>query len=220
MTWEVHVPYRGRDDSLVEVGGFAHHLEGEDRPVARELAMYAAIELGMDTAGELLDHLEASSPAARRTLLDHARQRAGLPTTAEVEAQERFERANYAARLQAGKESPWQLCHAAGCNQIPLGELGIPTTTNVKRWWCPEHRHLAAEGDMQPRPSRLRFSPSGAIVEVDPAEEARQAAAAERRQRQHEEKLAARRVEAAEHEEHKRLRDEAFRRELPPGVPG
>jgi hypothetical protein len=73
---------------------------------------------------------------------------------------------------------------------------------------------------MEPRPSRLRFSPSGAIVEVDPQEDARQAAQAERRERQHEEELAVRRVKAAEHDEHERLREEAFRRELPPGVPG
>lgn len=116
MTWMLRVPHRRRSDSLVEVGGFARHLEGDDRAVARELVMVAATELGMDTAGELLDHLENCTPAERRELLDEARVEAGLPTTEEVDAEERFRRANDAARLQAGKESPWQLCHAAGCN--------------------------------------------------------------------------------------------------------
>jgi AAA domain len=114
----------------------------------------------------------------------------------------------------------WQLCHEPTCNALPLNELGAPVAVSVRKWWCERHRHLAAEGDMEPRPSRLQFSPSGAIVEVDPEEEARQAAEAERRQREHEEKLAARRVEAAEHEEHERLRKEAFRAELGPGIPG
>jgi hypothetical protein len=221
VSWTIRIPYRDRSepldaDAFTDLPGY---LDSADRGVLRHVLIGARLR-GARTVGDLLDELAGASPQRRRELLDEARVEAGLPTTEEVDAEARFRRANDAARLQAGKESPWQLCHAAGCNQVPLGEVGIPTTTDVKRWWCPEHRHLAGEGDMEPRPSRLRFSPSGAIVEVDPEEEARQAAEAERRRRQHEEELAARRVEAAEHAEHERLREEALRAELGPGVPG
>jgi hypothetical protein len=137
-----------------------------------------------------------------------------------VETQERFRQACDAARLKAGKESPWQLCHEPTCNTLPLNELGAPVAVHVRKWWCERHRHLAAEGDMEPRPAPWRLSESGALVEVDAEEEARQASEAERRQRVHEEELAARRVEAAEHAQHARLRKEAFRRELGPGIPG
>jgi hypothetical protein len=221
VSWTIRIPYRDRSERL-DADAFADlrgYLDSADRGVVRHVLIGARLR-GARTVGDLLDELAGASPQRRRELLDEARVEAGLPTTEEVEARDRFRRANDAARLQAGKESPWQLCHAAGCNQVRPGELGIPTTTDVKRWWCREHRHLAVEGDMEPRPSRLRFSPSGAIVEVDPDADARQAAQAERRRRQHEEELAARRVEAAEHAEHERLREEALRAELGPGLPG
>jgi hypothetical protein len=158
-------------------------------------------------------------PSERRQLLNEARAEAGLATTEEIEAQERFRQACDAARLKAGKESPWQLCHEPTCNALPVNELGAPIAVSARKWWCERHRHLAGEHDMEPRPSPWRLSPAGVIVEHDPDEDARIAIEAERRQREHEEKLAERRVEAAEHAEHERLRDEAFRRELPPGVP-
>ena len=68
---------------------------------------------------------------------------------------------------------------------------------------------------MEPRPLRLRYSPSGAIVEYDPDEEARAAAAEESLRRQHEDRLAERAVEAAAMREHDEARATAFRRELP-----
>ena len=87
--WEIHVPYRSRGDSLVEVASMARHLEGEDRQVARQLAMDAVIDDGLSTAGELLDHLEASGPEQRRVLLHRARAGAGLEPIDAVEARER-----------------------------------------------------------------------------------------------------------------------------------
>jgi hypothetical protein len=220
MNWRITLAHRGPDQRLIDALADQRVLSTEEREIARTILVEFATTPGFDTVGDAFDRVERMSPFERRRLLNEARVVAGLATVEEVEAQERFRRASDAARLQAGKESPWQLCHAAGCNQVPLGELGIPSTTDVKRWWCPAHRHLAADGDMEPRPSRLRFSPSGAIVELDPEEEARQASEAARRQREYEEELAERRLEAAAYEEHERLREAAFRRELPPGVPG
>lgn len=220
MSWRIAFAHRGPDQRLIDTLADQRVLPTEEREIARGILFDLATTPGIDTVGDAFDRLERMDPSERRRLLDEARIEAGLATTEEVEAQQRFERACDAARLKAGKESPWQLCHEPTCNALPLNELGAPVAVSVRKWWCERHRHLAAEGDMEPRPSRLQFSPSGAIVEVDPEEEARQAAEAERRQREHEEKLAARRVEAAEHEEHERLRKEAFRAELGPGIPG
>jgi hypothetical protein len=103
---------------------------------------------------------------------------------------------------------------------MPINELGAPIPVNVRRWWCDAHRDEAADGDMEPRPSRLRYSPSGAIVEYDPDEEARAAAAEESRRRVREDRLAERAVEAAAKRESDEGRAAAFRRELPPGFPG
>ena len=159
--WQVHVPYRSRDDSLVEVGSMARHLEGEDRLVARQLAMDCAID-GMATAGELLDHLEASGPEQRRLLLHRARVGAGLEPIEAIEARERVKAAQQ--RRSGGGISAWQMCGGPTCNAVPLNEVGAPVAVDVRRWWCSEHAHLAAPGDMQPPGPGLRISESGALV--------------------------------------------------------
>jgi hypothetical protein len=220
VSWRITFAHRGADQRLIDTLADQRVLPTEERKIARGILFDLATTPGIDTVGDAFDRLERMDSSERRRLLNEARIEAGLATTEEVEAQQRFEQACDAARLRAGKESPWQLCHEPTCNALPLNELGAPVAVHVRKWWCKRHRDLAAEGDMEPQPSRLRFSPSGAIVEVDPEEEERQAAEAERRQRKHEEELVARRLEAAEHVEHKRLRDEAFRRELGLGVPG
>lgn len=218
MTWQLHVPHCDRSDSLVEVGGFARHLEGEDRPVARELAMYAVRELSMNTAGELLDHLEASGPEQRRAVLDRARAGAGLEPIEAVEARERVKAAQQ--RSSGGGRSGWQLCGEPTCNAVPLNELGAPTAVDVRRWWCAEHRHLARPGDMEPHGPGVRISESGALVPVDEAEEARDAAKAESRQAVLAARLADCEADAAAVRLHREARAEETRRLLPPGVPG
>jgi hypothetical protein len=91
----------------------------------------------------------------------------------------------------------------------------------VRRWFCNAHRDQAQPGDLEPRGSGIRISASGALVPVDPDEEARAAAAAESRRNRLADEAALRAVEAAEQAEHKRLRDEAFLAELPaPFRPG
>jgi hypothetical protein len=220
VTWQLYVAHRRRDDSLLDVAGAARVLEGEDRAVARELAMQAVIDDGLRTAGQLIDRLEAAAPEERRAMLDRARQSAGLPSIGEVEEQRRFEAANQAARLRAGASSAWQICGEPSCTRIPVNELGAPIPVDVRRWWCEQHLDLAAEGDLEPRGSGVRLSPSGALVPVDEGEEARNSAAAESRRRLHEARLAERQREASEHAEHRRAREAELRRLLPPGVPG
>jgi hypothetical protein len=156
------------------------------------------------------------SGAERRALLDRFRKRAGLDTTTDIDARRRFEAANRNARLIAAQESPWQICAEPTCNEIPINELGAPIPVDARRWWCPAHRHLADEGDMLPRPIGLRIAPSGAIVPVDPDEEARGLVAAESRRHQHEAKLADRKADAQELASVERARRARVERELPP----
>jgi hypothetical protein len=98
-----------------------------------------------------------------------------------------------------------------------MNSLGAAVPVDVKRWWCPAHRHLAAPGDMEPRPSRIQMR-GLALVEVDPAEALRDAAEAESRRHQHEDRLAGRQAEAEAEasREHERARHEQYIRELPP----
>jgi hypothetical protein len=133
------------------VASAARHLEGEDRKVARQLAMEAVIDDGLETAGELLDLLETSGPEQRRAILHRARAGAGLESLEAVEIRKSVEAANQAARLRGSRSSPWQMCGEPTCSEVPVNELGAPVAVDVKRWWwpaacapCPASRHAAA----------------------------------------------------------------------------
>jgi hypothetical protein len=220
-SWRIPVPMRSRDDSLSAVGGFVRHLpDPEDRAVARHIAVDAATSRGMATAGELCDWLDGLDTASRRTVLDEARAACGLPSTDDVEALARVETANVASlsRLRESKSgSGLQLCHSrSGCNAVPTSNMGLPIEAGVTKWFCPEHVGEAAAGDMLAPPSNLRISPSGALVEIDMDEQARQAEAALSRERQHAAILQDRQTDAAARAEHDRARDERYNQELPP----
>jgi hypothetical protein len=107
VSWELQIPFRDRSEPL-DVDAFTDlpgYLDSADRGVLRHVLIGARLR-GARTVGDLLDELAGASPQRRRELLDEARVEAGLPTTEEVDAEARFRRANDAARLQAGKESP------------------------------------------------------------------------------------------------------------------
>ncbi len=221
MNWRIDIPYRSRSDSLNDVVMAARALPDEDCAVVRQLVLDEITGGQATTAGEMLDKLEAASPAERREMLDRARVKAGLPTTEQVDGRRKVEAASAAARAQGAAQSPWQLCHAESCNATPMNHLGAPIPVDVKRWFCPAHRDQAAEGDMAPRGSGLRIAPSGAIVPVDnPSEAAKQASVAESRRVLAEAQQAERAVEAEAKRRHDEAREEETRRLLPPGVPG
>lgn len=218
MSWQIQIPYRDRSDPLSAVGELANTLEAdEDCAAARQLVIHGVMA-GLPTAGELVDRVEALDTSDRRLLLDAARALAGLESTGTVEGRRNFEAATTAAQITAAAESPWQTCPAEGCNAIPTNAAGTPAPVDVKRWWCPAHRDQAADGDMQPRPSRLRYSESGAIIEYDPVEEAREAAREERNRRLVEDRQAERAAAAEQADRDKQASHEAFLRELAPGV--
>ena len=215
--WEIRVPHRGRDESLIDTASNARHLPEGERDVAREIVFSAMFD-GLSTAGQLLDRLDRLEPAQRRQLLDHARQECGLESIADVEAGMRAEIASKAGEIVASQYNP-QLCHgrtADGnfCNALPLNN-GVPAATNTKKWFCEAHRGQARPGDLDPLPSPWRYSPSGAIIEVDAAELAREQTAAESRRVQREAELAERAAEAAAIREHQAAVDAQADRELP-----
>jgi hypothetical protein len=94
--WQIEVVYRGRDDSIAEVFEAAGELEGEAAAVARQVAL-GAVSRGITNAGDLMDEIEAATPAIRRELLNEARQAAGLDT---VEGEE-WTRAQSARRVRS-----------------------------------------------------------------------------------------------------------------------
>jgi len=217
--WQIQIPFRERSDSLTAVGELAGKLEtDEDCAVARQLVI-SGLMAGLSTAGQLIDRVEALDKTGRRELLDAARRLAGLESIEVVEGRRRFEAFNASAQLVAAAESPWQVCAADGCNTIPVNHSGAPVPVDVKRWWCAAHRDQAAEGDMQPRPPRLRYSPSGAIIEFDPDEDAREARAEESRRRLREDRLAERAVQAEELAGLEQAQRERLTRELHQGFP-
>ena len=68
--WAIRVPYRDRDDSLVDVIDAAMHFSDQDeRATIREISMRAHLG-GMRTAGDLLDHLEGAGRDGRRQILE------------------------------------------------------------------------------------------------------------------------------------------------------
>ena len=161
-TWAISVPHRGRDESLIDTASNCRHLPEGERDVARQI-VFDAMQDGVRTAGGLLDRLDSLEPAERRQLLDHARQECGLPSIADVDARARAEAASKAGAVVASQYDP-KLCNGktpAGlaCNAIGMTDYGVPAPSNVRRWFCAEHRDQARPGDMDPLPAPWRYSP-------------------------------------------------------------
>jgi hypothetical protein len=208
--WAIHLPHRGeRSAPLSTVAEAARHLpQDEDRQVCRQLVLDWRLG-GLKTVGDALDLVAALEPLERRALLDSARTDCGLPSTAEVDA---AQPKPLTVALVNGGSFP--SCPAPGCDAAPV-RMGIFYTPDVRKWWCPNHEDQAAPGDLLPRGSGLTYSPSGSIIEVDPADDERDRAREESRRAQLEAEAADRAVEAAELRASKEAGDAAHRRELP-----
>ena len=157
-SWEIHLPIRDPSEPLdadALTGLPAALPKGPEREMARKLLFQGRVEYGFETVGQVVDWLQGLDGPGRRRVLDLLRDHVGLPSTGDVEARERIEAANRNAQLVAAETSPWQVCPADGCGEIPINALGSPIPVDCRRWWCPTHQHLAAAGDLEPRPSRL-----------------------------------------------------------------
>jgi hypothetical protein len=155
VSWEIRIPYRSREDSLAEVGFAARQLDAEERAIVRALVLQAALG-GCRTAGDLLDRVGHATVAERRLIYDDAREAAGLERSQDIDDRERFEEAR-AEALRRGVEPIQGLiggelkgCAAEGCKALPIDQNGHVVLAACRRWWCPEHGHLAEPGDELP----------------------------------------------------------------------
>jgi len=210
--WTIQVPYRSRDESLIDVASHVRHQPGQDddRAVMRPLVISAHIDGVATTAGELIDHIDGLEPSQRRALLDRARTEAGLKPTADVDAERRA-----AATFRSGGGFTVQRCAIADCVNMPTNGLGAIVEIDAQRWHCPAHEHLAEPGDMEPHGSGLRYSENGVLVPIDPADDRREAEARESERRQREARYADRATDAAAHAEYQQAKRERLIAESP-----
>lgn len=125
--------------------------DADERAIVGEMIL-EAIDAGIETAGELVDSIERRPPEERRVLLDRWRERAGAPERHLARcAREKW---RIDARFEADDipgPPPWRplkACHAPNCGAWPTGPAGNLIEVEVERWFCPQHRHLAQEGDI------------------------------------------------------------------------
>jgi hypothetical protein len=124
VNWQINVPHRLRSDSLSNVAVAARALPtDEDRAVCRQLVLREITGGTAKTAGELLDKLEKASPSERRELLDRAREKAGLPTTGDVEFREEHERIQRNTRLAETRPSCFALNESGLIVDLAVVEL-------------------------------------------------------------------------------------------------
>ena len=132
MTWQIRVPFRSRQDSLVDVAALVRHVPGqdEDRSALRQLVIQAQIDGVAASAGELIDHIDALEPTERRAMLDAARAGVGLESTEMVDARERL-RSGVTARgeLRLDRDGMWR--EATPEPRWGIGPSGRPVDLNV-----------------------------------------------------------------------------------------
>jgi hypothetical protein len=211
VTWQISIPHQHRDESLIDTASHCRKLGQDDARVMRQIVLTALMDGVAKTAGELLDHLEGLAPGERRALLDQARVAAGLPDTEEVD----FRRSIRHHIEKVHTDPSLQSCHGPDGSAVPTTPTGSWRAVNVRRWYCDEHRHLAAPNDMADLGSGIRLSPSGVPIPVS-LDDQREQAAAESHRAQQQARHADRAVEAAVHAEHEQAKRAAFKRELPP----
>jgi hypothetical protein len=192
MSWQISIPFRDRGDSLAEVADAAREAipDPEEREVARRLVLAAAQD-GHRTAGELIDRIEAASPEQRRIMLDRAREGAGLKRSAAIDA----EAIRHPGSGRDAQGRSLQLCHADGCMNYPLDAGGGWAPAAAKKWFCPEHEHLAEPGDLDP-PEDLEPDFDWRTMSPRPRREVRERMEQEEREREEKQRERERQAEA------------------------
>ena len=142
MSWEIQIPHQDRSQTIGEAirAHVDSELVGEERDVAFQLDPPS----GVETVGDLIDHVESLDSEGRRRLLDKARGAAGLETTGAVDAERALALAN------SGTSSRLKGCAAPGCTAWPTDEVGLLTEVPDRVWWCESHRDQAGPDDHLP----------------------------------------------------------------------
>jgi hypothetical protein len=229
--WELRIPFRDRSQTPIEAltSGADEALEDpEERRLAARLLLDAATDPEIETIGDLLDQVEHLDADTRRQLLDRTREALGLESATAIESQDHFDalQAQLVRRGAVERDADGRalfICAHPECGAFPVAKNGTHAKLAVRKWWCEEHRHLAAEGDMEPFEFGLRYSRSGALLTDD--EVARRAAEAQKvevenesRRRRCEAEQAERAEEAERLAVYERERDAQLRREMPRGL--
>jgi hypothetical protein len=227
VSWSISIPYRDCGQRLddPDVLALPRALEDrEERAVAERVLLGAMETPGLETIGDLLDLYESLDAAERRQVLEGARRRAGLPSTAAIEWEHQQEQLDLRGAIERDESGcAFQACAEEGCSAEPINpRTGAPAKVAAKRWWCEAHR-AGHEDDMRPFVYGLRYARSGAILTDD--EVARRAAEAQKmevenesRRRRREAQQAERAEEAERRAAWERERDAALRREMPRGL--
>jgi hypothetical protein len=115
----------------------------------------------------------------------------------------------------------YQTCAAEGCAQYPRSREGATIPVAARKWWCPEHEHLAGPRDLEPWVQRIEFAPGGGLQFPDELEREAEIAAreAERRATELEQRRAQRLVEWQALEGERAAQADQFRRAVLPGAP-
>jgi hypothetical protein len=216
---EVKIPYYDREERLVDaVGKLQRELDGEEVATFRGAALNVLFQRADATVGDLIEQFENADPDERRRLADAARESEGLETFSAAERRRAWEHQELNARTAALKRRDeygriMQTCAAEGCEAFTSDLYGMPCPSDLKRYWCSDHQHLAEAGDLEPIPRGMPINPGTGLPLDPPDEEAQRKwdAYVERRQREREEL-------AAGAERIRRLEDD-YRKTLkpPPG---
>ncbi len=160
MSWQIRIPVRDPDEPVSEVAFDARVLDDPDeRATVRKLVQRAMLD-GFQTTGDLvreLGRLEREDPAKLRRVYDAAREDAGLETATEIDARQSLEARRAAVVTGPSLDGPndqggrLQRCSAEGCSAMPVDPMtGSLIVVQDRKWWCPEHAHLAGEHDHLP----------------------------------------------------------------------
>jgi hypothetical protein len=126
--WSIKLPIRGPNAPLADLIADAFSFKAEERDVVHELVSQAILS-SCETTGDLLDRLNGASVAERRTILDNAREAAGLESATAIDDEEAFKhRQEMARRRSSGRDAAGKVlqgCAAEGCSALPMSPTGL-----------------------------------------------------------------------------------------------
>jgi hypothetical protein len=173
---EIRIPYTDRSEPLVSaIGKLQRELDGDEAATFRGAALGFLFEKPRATVGDLLQRFENADAGERRRLADAARESEGLETFSAAERRRAWEHQELNARTAALKCRDeygriMQTCAAEDCIAFTSDVNGMPDPSDVKRYWCSEHQHLAEPGDLEPIPRGVPVNP-GTGMPLNPPDE-------------------------------------------------
>jgi hypothetical protein len=123
VSWQIQIPFRSREDPLVDLADAARVLGQDDERIARQIVLSAITDGTAATAGELIDQLEKASRERRRKMLDDAREAVGLERSEDVDFAEHHRRVQLNASIRAANAPPSRLAYNEAGLIVDLAEV-------------------------------------------------------------------------------------------------